>query len=327
MTNALILGGTGWLSGRLARRLRDDGVAVTCLARGDRPAPAGTALVRGDRDDPGAYAELAAHEWDHVIDISSRADHVVGAVSALGDRAARWTYVSSMSAYSDDVTPGIDETAPLHIAAEPGDDYEYGPQKVAAENAVRTLGDRALIVRPGLIVGTGDPSDRFGYWAAAFDRAGAGDVLLPPTDGRTVQVIDVADVAAFIASAAATGAINAIGAQHPLDEVLAQFRTATGHRGSAVPAEEAWLVERGVAYWAGERSLPLWLPAGMTGFMARSNAAYLANGGSLRRLEDTVAEVVQDERERGVERERRAGLTRSQERELLAELRRGRFTG
>lgn len=322
MTNALILGGTGWLSGRISQRLQDDGVDVTCLARGGRPPPGSAELVRGDRDDPRVYEALSAREWDHVIDISSRADHVIAAVLALGDRAARWTYVSSVSAYADDVTLGADESARLHVAAKPGDEYEYGAQKVAAEDAVRTLGGRALIVRPGLIVGAGDPSDRFGYWAAAVLRAGSADVLLPPTEGRTAQVIDVDDVAAFIATATATGAINAVGAQHPLGDVLALFRTATGHTGGTVSAEEEWLVEHGVEYWAGERSLPLWLPAEMTGFMARSNAAYLANGGFLRRLEDTVAEVVQDERVRGVERERRAGLTGSEERELLAELRR-----
>lgn len=322
MTNALILGGTGWLSGRIARRMLDDGVTVTCLARGGRAAPDGASLVRGDRDDPDAYAAVEAQDWDHVIDISSRADHVTAAVAALGARTARWTYVSSMSVYSDEVTVGADESAPLHPAAEAGDEYEYGPQKVAAENAVRTLGDRALIVRPGLIVGAGDPSDRFGYWAAAFDRAGAGDVLLPPTEGRTAQVIHVDDLAAFITATRVTGAINAIGAQHPLADVFTLFGTATGHTGGTVSADEEWLVARGVQHWAGERSLPLWLPAEMTGFMARSNAGYRANGGALRPLADTVADVLQDERSRGVGRERRAGLTGRQEQELLAELRR-----
>jgi nucleoside-diphosphate-sugar epimerase len=321
MTSALILGGTGWLSGRIARRLIDEGAEVTCLARGGREAPAGAMLLRADREDADAYAEASVRDWDHVIDVSSRADHVAAAVAALGDRAGRWTYVSSMSAYSDDVAVGADETAPLHAAAKPGDEYEYGPQKVAAENAVRTLGPRALIVRPGLIVGAGDPSDRFGYWAAAFDRAGAAEVLLPPTAGRSVQVIDVVDLAAFISSTAVTGVVNTIGDAHPLGDVLALFRSATGHLGETVSADEEWLLGQGVEHWAGDRSLPLWLPAEMTGFMTRSNAAYLAAGGTLRPLTDTVAEVVADERARGVDRDRQAGLTRAQEQELLAERR------
>ncbi|WP_217181377.1 NAD-dependent epimerase/dehydratase family protein [Streptomyces sp. AC495_CC817] len=320
MTNALILGGTGWLSGRIARRLLDGGAEVTCLARGGRPAPDGAVLVEADRDAASAYDEVARGDWDHVIDVSSRADHVVAAVAALGDRAARWTYVSSMSAYSDDATPGADESAPLHEAAKPDDEYEYGPQKVAAENAVLTLGPRALIVRPGLIVGPGDPSDRFGYWAAAFARAGSDAVLLPPLDGRSAQVIDVGDLAEYIVSTATSGVINTIGTRHDLAEVIDLFRSAVGYEGATASAEHDWLVARGVGYWAGERSLPLWLPTEMTGFMTRSNAAFLASGGTLRPLADTVADVVADERARGVDRDRRAGLTRADERELVAEL-------
>jgi len=318
MSNALILGGTGWLSGRIAQRLLDEGWSVTCLARGGRAAPDGAELVTGDRDDRDAYASVAARDWDHVIDVSSRADHVVAAVEALGDRARRWTYVSSMSVYADDVTEVADESAPLHPPAEPGDEYDYARQKVAAERAVGTIGDRALIVRPGLIVGPGDPSDRFGYWAAAFLRAGDEPVLIPPTSGRSCQVIDVDDVASSVVASAATGVVNAIGDRHPLREVLEVMRTAAAHSGAVVEAEEDRLVAEGVAYWAGERSLPLWLPADMTGFMSRSHAAFAATGGTLRPLADTVADVVSDERARGVGRDRAAGLTRAEELDLLA---------
>lgn len=317
MTDVLILGGTGWLSGRVARRLLLDGATVMCLARGGRPSPEGASLLVADRDDPDAYDMVAGREWDHVIDVSSRADHVRAAVAALGDRAERWTFVSSMSAYSDDSTRGADESAPRHAPARAGDEYEYGPQKVAAEEAVRTLGERALIVRPGLIVGEGDPSDRFGYWAAAFLRAGDGAVLVPRAEGRSAQIIDVADLAAFIATSTATGAVNAIGDEHPLEEVLGAVRAAARHRGAVVVADDDWLLEQGVGHWAGDRSLPLWLPAEMTVFMSRSNAAYRASGGELGPLTATVAAVVVDEDARGVDRPRRAGLTRDEELDLL----------
>ncbi|WP_337004193.1 MULTISPECIES: NAD-dependent epimerase/dehydratase family protein [unclassified Microbacterium] len=319
MTDVLILGGTGWLSGRIARRWLDAGAEVTCLARGSRPAPDGAVLVQGDRDDPEVYAALARQEWDHVVDISSHAAQVGGAVEALGDRAARWTYVSSMSVYSDDATVGADESAPRHPPARPGDEYEYGAQKAAAEDAVDALGERALIVRPGLIVGDGDPSDRFGYWAAAFARAGADSVLLPPLEGRSAQVIDVDDLAAFIATTTATGAVNAIGDEQPLAALLESVRAAAGHGGPTVVAEEEWLIAHDVAFWAGPRSLPLWLPAEMTGFMTRSNAALHAAGARLRPLADTIERVLADERERGVGRARRAGLTRAEEQALLAD--------
>lgn len=316
MTDVLILGGTGWLSGRIARRLLLSGATVMCLARGGRPSPEGASLVLADRDARDAYDAVSGREWDHVIDVSSNAAHVSAAVAALGERAGRWTYVSSMSAYSDEETVGADESATLHPPAERGDD-EYGRQKVAAEDAVRALGDRTLIVRPGLIVGADDPSDRFGYWAAAFLRAEDGPVLLPPVEERDVQVIDVDDLSEFVATTRATGVINTIGDRHRLSEVLDAVRRRAGHRGDTVAASDAWLVEHGVAYWAGERSLPLWLPSEMTGFMTRSNARYRAAGGRRRPLDETIAAVVDDEQARGVDRDRRAGLTRADELALL----------
>lgn len=319
MTDVLILGGTGWLSGRIARRWLDEGATVTCLARGTRPAPEGTVLVRGDRDDSGVYADLARRDWDQVVDISSQAAHVERAVDALGDRAARWTYVSSVSVYSDDTTTGADESAPRRPAARPGDEYEYGAQKAASEDAVGRLGERAFVVRPGLIVGDGDPSDRFGYWGAAFARAGSEPVLLPPLAGRSGQVIDVDDLAAYVVTATRSGAVNAVGDEHPLAVLLEAVRVAAGHTGDTVVAEEEWLLAHEVDYWAGPRSLPMWLPAEMTGWMTRSNSAFHASGGRLRPLADTVERIVADERERGVDRDRSAGLTRAEEWELLAD--------
>lgn len=317
MTDVLILGGTGWLSSRIARRWQDAGARVTCLARGERPAPDGAVLVRADRDEAGAY-ELLDCDWDEVVDISSHASHVRAAVAALGHRAAHWTYVSSMSVYADADEHGADETARLEEAAGPEDDYEYAAQKVAAEQAVQSLGDRAHIIRPGLIVGPGDPSDRFGYWAASFERAGDGAVLTPSAEGRFVQVIDVDDLAAFAASTQLSGVHNAIGDPHPLADVLASFRAVTAHTGATVVAEDDWLEAHGVEYWMGERSLPLWLPMKWSAFSTRSNAAYRVAGGIQTPLEIVIDRVVDDERARGIDRPRRAGLTREDEESLLA---------
>ena len=94
MTDVLILGGTGWLSGRIARRWLDAGARVTCLARGERPSLDGTVLVRGDRDDADVY-ELLDREWDEVVDISSRAIHVREAVAAA---ARPWVSAAALGA-------------------------------------------------------------------------------------------------------------------------------------------------------------------------------------------------------------------------------------
>lgn len=318
MTRALILGGTGWLSSRIARRLLDEGAAVTCLARGARPAPPGATLVVGDRTGAAPYTGLDG-AWDLVVDVSSSALQVARAVDELGDRAARWVFVSSISVYADDETARADETAPRHPSSR-AVDADYGAQKAAAEDAVAALGDRALSVRPGLIVGAGDPSDRFGYWAAAFARAGERPVLVPPLAGRAAQVIDADDLAAYVVSSGAVGAVNAVGDSTPLAEMLDVVRRAAGHTAGVREASEEWLREQGVEYWMGGRSLPLWLPNGMNGFMTRDNERFLATGGELSALDETVARVVADEEVRGVDRSRRAGLSRAEEEQLLAEL-------
>ena len=328
MTDVLILGGTGWLGGRVATAWLDAGASVTCLARGARDAPYGGRLVRADRTAPGAYDEVRTRDWDEVVDVSSRAAHVAAAAGALRESARHFTYVSSVSVYARDDEPGADERAALADPADPADpgaDGDYAGQKSAAEDAVRAaFGHRGAIVRPGLIVGPGDPTDRFGYWPARFALAGAEPVLVPDEPDARVQVIDVDDLAAFIVAigrAGFTGAVNAVGASVPLGEVLRLAREASGHTGHPVAASPEALLAHGVGYWAGPRSLPLWLPAEATGFATRSNATYRLFGGALRPLDETIARTLDDERSRGLDRARAAGLIRGEEIELIAALR------
>ena len=328
MTDVLILGGTGWLGGRVATAWLDAGASVTCLARGARDAPYGGRLVRADRTAPGAYDEVRTRDWDEVVDVSSRAAHVAAAAGALRESARHFTYVSSVSVYARDDEPGADERAALAGPADPADpgaDGDYAGQKAAAEDAVRAeFGHRGAIVRPGLIVGPGDPTDRFGYWPARFALAGAEPVLVPDEPDARVQVIDVDDLAAFIVAigrAGFTGAVNAVGASVPLGEVLRLAREASGHTGDLVAASPEALLAHGVGYWAGPRSLPLWLPAEATGFATRSNATYRLLGGALRPLDETIARTLDDERSRGLDRARAAGLTRREEIELITALR------
>lgn len=321
MTRVLVLGGTGWVSSRIAELWRDAGAEVTALARGGRPSPAGTALVHGDRDDSAAYDTVRRQEWDEIVDVSTRADHVRAATVALGDRTAHWTYVSTVSVYADETTAGADESAPRVASAQPGDEYEYGPQKAAAEDAVRALGVPTFIVRPSLVVGAGDPTDRLGYWTAAFARAGDDPVLVPPLADAHVQIIDVGDLARFTASTERSGIANATSDPIPLREVIDTARAVTGHRGEVVEAPAGWLEEQGVQYWMGERSLPLWLPSDMPGFTSRANDAYTRAGGRFTALPETLAATAADERVRGLGRPRRAGLTREEELSLLDLLR------
>ena len=197
--------------------------------------------------------------------------HVAAAVTALGERAKHWTYMSTVSVYAANDDPGADETAELLAPAGPDDEDDYGQAKVRAEASVRAaLGFRAAIVRPGLIVGPGDPTDRFGYWVGRFALAADGDVVVPDTTDRGAQVIDVDDLAAFVQAIGQerwTGVVNAVGDPIGLAEVLRLAREVAGHTGALVPGSDEWLEAHDVAYWAGPRSLPLWLPARHAGLL------------------------------------------------------------
>lgn len=320
MRQVLILGGTGWLGREIARAHLAAGAEVTCLARGaSGEAPEGARLVRADRMQPGAYAEVAAAAWDEIVEIAYAPELVTSALDALADRAAHWTLVSSISVYARTDRPGDDESAEL---VEPERLTMYPDAKAAAERAsAGRLGDRLLIARPGLVVGPGDPSDRFGYWAARLQRGGR--AVAPVLTGRRVQVIDVADLAAWTARAAGrglTGAVDAVGPSIPMTDFFAIAREATGFAGELVEVDDATLEAADVRPWSGPRSLPLWLPAGHDGFAARAGRRFLETGGRITPLADTMERTACNERERGLDRPRRSGLTADEELEVLGGL-------
>ena len=326
--SVLVLGGTSWLGGAVARRARDRGHAVTCLARGSSGSvPAGVTLVTGDRDDAGAYDVLAGRDWDFVVDVARQPLHVRGAVAALAGRTRHWVFVSTCSVYADDDTPGQDESGPLHPAWV-GDglapDEDYGPAKVACEEAVLDRFPSALVARAGLIVGYGDRSDRFGYWPARFARAAEGEaVLVPPLDAWC-QVIDVEDLAAWLVAcgeAGRGGLANAMGEPVTLHDTFRACIEAAGTRPRPVEADDGWLQDRGVEPWMGEESLPLWLPQpGYAGFMCRSTHAARRAGLTTRPLVESARASLEWERERGLGRARRAGLSPERENDLLTSL-------
>ncbi|MBD7956969.1 NAD-dependent epimerase/dehydratase family protein [Microbacterium sp. Sa4CUA7] len=321
MVDVLILGGTGWLGSRVAERWLDRGARVTCLARGHRPAPDGAHLVAADRTAPGAYDAVADREWDEVVDVSSDAASVASAVAALAAHTRHWTYVSTISVYADVDGAGDDESAPVRGPGADGES-DYAQEKAAAEALVRTaIGHRGAVVRPGLIAGPGDPTDRFGYWVSRFALAGEDPVLVPDTTDKGVAVIDVDDLADFIVAlgdARWTGVVNAVGDPHTLDEVLTQAREVAGHTGDVVTASDQWLAEQSVAHWAGPRSLPLSLPPQHRGVWSRSNTAYKILGGRLRPLRATLERTLDAERKAGLDRDRVAGMTREEEISLLS---------
>lgn len=322
MRQILILGGTAWLGREIATVATAAGVLVTCLARGSSgEPPPGATLVCADRTQPDAYTAVEEQSWDEVVELSYDPALVTGALEALAHRAKHWTLVSSVSVYASNSDPGADETAALVGAR---DLEDYAQAKVAAEQVTfEVLGDRALIVRPGLIAGPGDGSDRFGYWVSRFALAHHGPVLTPEPRGRSAQVIDVADLAAWIVEAGRrrlSGPFNVVGDPHPLADALDLAADVAGFAGEMIPVKDDWLLENDVRYWAGPRSLPLWLPVADAALAERSNAAFKAAGGTLTNLRGTLIRVLDDERARGLDRDRRSGLTRAEELDLLVTL-------
>ncbi len=326
----LVLGGTGWVSSHVARIALESGHAVTCLTR-SAGVPNGARSVRADRDTNDAYAQVVNEQWDAVIDVASEPGHVRRATKALKDHAKRYIFVSTVSVYAGNAERGADETAERLPALEADamqSMAEYGQAKVAAEDAVLDAfgADRSVIARPGLIGGPGDTTGRTTYWPWRFAHpVDATHIVVPDALDLTCAVIDARDLAAWLvhcANAEVSGTFNVLGEQLTLAEHLAVSREVGVAEGGA-GVDEPWLLPmpadflqaHGVNPWAGEKSLPLWIPdESMAAMSARSVAAAHANGLRLRPLADTLRDGMWWRGNNGGG----AGLNDADERDLIA---------
>ena len=327
----LVIGGTRFLGRHFVEAALARGHALTLFNRG-RSAPglfAGVETVTGDRD--GGLAALlspSARTWDAVLDPSGYVPRVVRAsAAALAGRAGLYAFVSSISVYATPIAPGADESAPLATLADPATEAitgeTYGALKAACEReAVAAFGERALVVRPGLIVGPHDTTDRFPYWPRRLSRGG--DVLAPGDGSQPVQVIDARDLAAWLLDMlerGAGGTFNATGPASPLTlaELLEGAARALGMPSRLVWVDEAFLLERGVQPWT---EVPLWVPPEEGGLDEVSIARALAAGLKLRPLEQTVRDTLAWDLARpDSAREGSPALKPEREAELLAEWR------
>jgi nucleoside-diphosphate-sugar epimerase len=325
----LVLGGTRFLSRAVAAEALARGHEVVCAARGESgPVPDGASLLVVDRDSPGALDALRGERFDAVVDVATMSwDWVRDALDALGPTAGHWTFVSTVSVYADPAAVGQGTDAallePLRAGADPTPDRDpnaYGGIKVASEEAVRAaVGDRALVVRAGLICGPGDRSDRFGYWPARFARGGR--AVVPDAPDQPTQIVDVRDLAAWIVESGErglTGTFDGSGPRSTLGAVLDEIAAAVGAPDlERVPVAPDALTAAGVQPWAGPASLPLWLPDDYLGIASRDTAPAAAAGLRCRPVADTARAALEHERALGLDRDRGAGLTPEQESPLL----------
>ena len=262
-----MLGGTQFVGrsvtdAALARRWQ-----VTVFHRGLHTPPPGVTVLTGDRTAGDAgLAALADGSWDLVVDTWSGAPSAVrDAARLLSGRAGHYTYVSTRSVYAQPAPAGLPEDGPLVTGASPdaGDDVPYPLAKRGGELAVLdAFGDRALLPRPGLILGPGENVGRLPWWLQRIARGGP--VIAPGPRDAALQYIDTRDLAAWILDAAANG-LNG-----PYNTVSRPGHTTMGElletcvRVTGSDAELRWtdpdvLLAAGVEPWT---DLPVWLPAG-----------------------------------------------------------------
>ena len=305
----LVLGGTKFLGRAVGEAARERGHELTLFNRGEtNPGLFPEAeQLRGDRKSD--LSALEGRTWDAVIDPSGSVPAVVRASAELLRESGRYVFVSSVSVYADFSAGPTESSATAELGTMPVDevaaDYSnYGPLKALAEEEVeRVFGERALIVRPGLIVGPHDPTGRFTYWARRLARGG--EILAPGPPERRAQFVDVRDLAGWIVDAVErglSGTFNATNEGVPWGELLA---------GADVTwVADEFLQEHGVAPWM---ELPLWLPdPEWAGMHSTDVSAAVAAGLSFRPLVETIRGAVDAPAEEGV------GLTPEREAELLA---------
>jgi 2'-hydroxyisoflavone reductase len=326
-TTLLILGGTGFLGPHVVEQALTRGIKVTLFNRGKTNADLFPEVekLRGNRD--GDLESLRGRSWDAVLDTSGYVPRVVRAsAELLAPSVQQYVFISSISAYADFAREGIAEEDPVAtIADETSEDVpaNYGALKALCERAAeQAMPGRVANIRPGLIVGPRDNSDRFTYWPVRIARGG--EVLAPGTGQDPVQLIDVRDLAAWIVHVVEkrhAGVYNAVGPaeRSTMSDMLGRTRDALGSAATFTWADAKFLEEQGVQPWS---HMPVWVPAeGDSRGMGTVNVSKaMRDGLRFRPIEDTAQATLAWFQTLPAERQAklRAGITAEREAEVLA---------
>lgn len=321
----LVLGGTKFLGRHLVDIALSRGHEITLFNRGKENPDLYPDLekLRGDRD--GDLDALAGREWDSVIDTSGYFPRTVKqSVERLVSSVEHYTFISSISAYADFNETNIDESYPLGSlvddTVEEVNDDTYGPLKAKCEHVAEELmNGRLLIIRPGLIVGPYDPTDRFTYWPSRI--AQGGEIVAPGEADRQVQMIDVRDLAEWtvkMVEEKKSGTYNATGPKHVLTmgRLLEECKTTLNNNPRLTWVSEEFLAEKEVQPWS---ELPLWIPntQNWPGFLTVSCEKAISEGLTFRPLGETIRDTFIWSKSRSKDQVLKAGITIDRERELL----------
>ena len=333
----LILGGTRFLGRHLVRAARARNHEVTLFNRRTYDSANDVEMIRGDRHTD--LAKLQGRRWDAVVDTSGMLPRAVKeAAEMLSGSVDHYTFISTQNVYADVSSLGVSESAPLRTltseeldeayaidtSGEPAYGKLYGGLKALCEQAAKSvMPGRVLTIRPGLIVGPDDYTDRFTYWVVRVARGG--EVLAPGRPDIFVQFIDVRDLADWTLSMIErneTGAYNAHGlpGRLTMGNVLDECKSVSGSDASFTWASEEFLLRENVAPWS---DMPLWLPEEaaphLKGFMFINCEKAVGAGLRFRPLNDTIAATLAWY-QANPRNELKAGLTPDREQSLLGKL-------
>ncbi len=336
----LIIGGTRFVGRHLVTEALAYNHEVTLFNRGNHPSAtlSNVETICGDRNSD--LSKLQGRRWDTVIDTCGYLPRTVRASAEfLSDSVDRYVFISSLSVYADVSVPGIDETAPLATLTnkqlEKANKIDssgqtsaftygemYGGLKALCEQvAEEVLPNRVLIIRPGLIVGSYDYTDRFTYWVVRVARGG--EVLAPGRPDRYVQFIDVRDLAEWtvrMIERKETGSYNANSLPNNLtmERVLEECKTVSGSDASFTWVSDDFLMQEKVAAWS---EVPLWIPEEdaphLKGFMFINCNKAVGSGLSFRPLNDTIRDIVTWRETNRLNEDLKAGIDSNKEQRLL----------
>lgn len=320
----LILGGTRFLGRHLVNAALQAGHEITLFNRGISNPDLFPFVerIQGNRETD--LAKLDGRTWDAVIDTCGYVPRIVrNSAEQLAAQVGSYVFISTVSVYADFSKPGTVEESDLASLADPMVEEisgeTYGGLKVLCEQAVETaVPTKALIIRPGLIVGPFDPTDRFTYWPWRVMRGGS--IAVPIPANFPVQFIDVRDLAEWtiaMVEQRRTGIFNATGPQHSLtfDKLLETCQSVSETFPKIIEVSGDFILSRNIQPWS---QIPLWIPGDEYAGMSRVSISKAVQAGlSFRSLEETVRDTLVWAETRGKSYEMRAGLPETVETELL----------